>query len=64
MSSFHILYVYENNASLIEAGFIRGIPSTCTLMKITRCLNRSCIHDSYHKLYVPYNWSTGGMSGR
>ena len=35
------LYVDENNASLIEAGFIRRIPSTCMLMKIMRRLNRS-----------------------
>src|SRR6218665_3988667 len=33
MSSCYV-YVVENNASLMEAGFLRGIPSTCMLMKI------------------------------
>ena len=35
------MFVEKNNASLIEDGLIREIPSTCMLMKIMCYLNRS-----------------------
>jgi len=44
-SLYVCLEVDENKASLIEAGFIRRISSTCMLMKIVRCLNRRWINE-------------------